>query len=95
MTIDAESVIQGLMPDTKWYLVMKPFQGESGLLQSGEVVDTSNWKHIKSLANSRYIMAVPAGVEIPEAKKGADGVSRRIMSSEEISERPTPSRKKA
>ena len=94
MTIDAESVIQGLMPDTKWYLVMKPFQGESGLLQSGEVVDTSNWKHIKSLTNSRYIMAVPAGVEIPEAKKGADGVSRRIMSSEETSERPIPSRKK-
>lgn len=103
MTIDAEQMIQEILPETKWYLVMKPFEGETGKLVSGEVVDTTNWLHTRSLMNNRYIAPIPVGITIPEPEEWTDGVMRRIYrppnaidasGTPDTAKRPTPTRKK-
>lgn len=98
MTVEVEEIIEQVAPLSSWYVVMRPFDGGHGLFVIGEVVDTSEWRHAKSLVERRYIQPLPHGVEVPAITKQADGSERRMVTSlvqqETKSERPTPSRKK-
>ena len=94
-----EKVLEAVAPKTNWFVVLRPFSGDSGQLGAGEVVDTANWSHTKVLQDNRYITPLPYGVAVPDLVIGSDGIERRILTensapSENLSERPTPIRKK-
>ena len=95
MTIDVETVLEELTPKTNWYVVLRPFEADNGLLQAGEVVDASQWTHKKSLAERRFIQPLNYGIDVPQIKVCEDGKERRMLASEESeTKRPTPTRKK-
>lgn len=94
MTIDVETVLEELTPKTNWYVVLRPFEADNGLLQSGEVVDASEWTHKKSLVERRFIKPLDNGIDVPEIKVCYDGKERRMLSSGRSADRPTPKRKK-
>jgi hypothetical protein len=47
--------------------IRKNFQGDSGLLRTGDIVDVSKWRNVKSLVSNRYIELVDASTK-PETK---------------------------
>lgn len=98
MTIQVDKVLEEVVPLTNWYIVLRPFAGDSHPLIAGEIVDTSEWKHVKSLEQRRYIKPLPHGLEVPALTVGEDGVSRHLLTSIEKvqpeAKRPTPVRKK-
>ena len=56
--------------------ILKPIHVGDALLSYGDIVDVSEWRNIKSLANSRYIRIIeeeeikPVKAEVkPKAKK--------------------------
>ena len=55
--------------------ILKPINVGDNLLSHGDIVDVSEWRNIKSLANSRYIRIIeeeikPVKAEVkPKAKK--------------------------
>ena len=53
MTIQVDKVLEEVLPTTNWYIVLRPFVGDSHNLIAGEIVDTSSWKHKKSLEQRR------------------------------------------
>lgn len=100
MTI--EDILDSVVPQTNWYVVLRPFSGDNGEHQIGEVVDTTTWLHTRVLIQRRYIRALPYGTPIPEETVGEDGIKRRILDMNQQNkteekakkaERPTPSRK--
>lgn len=99
MTIQVDKVLEDVLPQTTWYIVLRPFGGDDHALIAGEIVDTASWRHVKSLVERRYIKPLPHGVSLPEPTVGDDGISRRLLTSvEKVGEdakRPTPTRKKA
>ena len=74
MTVDP--LIEYVTPDTKWYVILRPFNGEGDYrFVRGEVVDTTGWRRIDSLVSNRYIQALPSGASVPEP----DAEGRRIV----------------
>lgn len=93
MSIDP--LISAVTPKTKWYVVLRPFDGERRLVR-GEVVDTSGWVHLNRLVELRYIAPLPHGADVPE--EDSDG--RRLLELQDqqkeqvpAKKRPTPTRK--
>ena len=98
MTIQVDKVLEEVLPKTNWYIFLRPFVGDSHSHIAVEIVDTTDWKHKKSLEERRYIKPLPHGVEVPDLTVGEDGVSRHLLTSVEKvqpeAKRPTPVRKK-
>lgn len=93
-----DPLIAAITPETKWYVVLRPFGGDNGYRFSrGEVVDVSGWIQPDRLVSNRYITALPHGVDVPEPDQ--DGVRVLTLSDTQASsvpekKRPTPNRKR-
>lgn len=49
------------------YIVLKPLVSDGVELKSGDVVDASDWRNVKSLVALRYITPVPEASETKPA----------------------------
>ncbi len=84
-----------LNPETDWYVVLRPFDGDVRHLR-GEVVNTKEWIHRDKLVDARFIAALPNGVEVPEELDGRrfleldDEQDAKLPKSKKIAERPVP-----
>ena len=78
-----DPLIESVTPKTKWYMVLRPFNGANGEFVRGQVVDTSEWRHTGTLETRRYIARFPQGGVLPEEEIQKDGVARRIVSLDE------------
>jgi hypothetical protein len=75
-----DPLIESVTPKTKWYVVLRPFDGGNGKFVRGEVVDTTDWRHTNTLETRRYIARLPQGAEVPEETKQSDDSFRRVIS---------------
>ena len=72
-------LIESVTPKTKWYVVLRPFDGASGKFVRGEVVDTTEWRHTNTLETRRYIARFPQGGKLPDEELQSDGTMKRII----------------
>lgn len=98
--MSVEELLKEVTPHTRWHIVMRPFNADVELL-TGQVVDTTSWAHTKVLIDNRYLRELPYGVLVPEPFIDELGIERRMLTREsappvlaDVSERPTPTRKK-
>jgi len=74
-----DPLIESVTPKTKWYVVLRPFDGTNGKFVRGEVVDTTNWRHTNTLETRRYIARFPQGGKLPKEELQKDGTMRRVI----------------
>lgn len=84
-----DPLVQAVTPDTKWFVVLRPFDGERRFVR-GEVVDTTAWTHVRALVENRYVAALPHGAPVP----AEDGEGRRIIELTKAQERKVASKKR-
>ena len=84
-----DPLIKAVRPDTKWFVVLRPFDGDRRFVR-GEVVDTTGWVHLDALVENRYIAHLPHGAEVPSE----DGDGRRIIELTKQQERKVASKKR-
>ena len=84
-----DALIKAVRPDTKWYVVLRPFDGDHRFVR-GEVVDTTGWVHLDSLVENRYISPLPHGASVPDE----DGDGRRVIELTKTQERKVASKKR-
>jgi len=85
----SDPLIQAVTPPQKWFVVLRPFDGDRRFVR-GEVVDTTTWTHVRSLVDNRYISALPHGADVP----GEDAEGRRIIELTKAQERKVASKKR-
>ena len=61
-----DPLIEAVKPNTSWYIVLRPFDGNGVKFVRGEVVDTTGWRHTSMLEQRRYIAPLPHGMEVPD-----------------------------
>lgn len=87
-----DPLLEAVTPDTKWYVVLRPFGGDNTTFVRGEVVDTTGWIHRNALVNRRYIAPFPYGGTIPEPTEQPDGTTRRVIVEEQKETKPKASK---
>jgi len=87
--VSEDPLIKAVRPDTKWYVVLRPFDGDRRFVR-GEVCDTTGWTHIDSLIENRYVAPLPHGAKLPEE----DDEGRRIIELTKTQERKVASKKR-
>lgn len=55
---------------SQMHVVARRFHGAGAQREIGEIVETSEWRHAAQLERSRYLGAVPAGVDVITCKCG-------------------------
>jgi hypothetical protein len=90
--VTIEDILDSVVPQTNWFVVLRPFSGDNGEYQIGEVVDTTDWLHTRVLIQRRYIRALPYGTPIPDEVVGSDGIKRRILELNQQTEKPKPAK---
>ena len=74
-----DPLIEAVTPVTNWVVVLRPFYGDNFQFVRGEVCDSSDWTHTKTLIGRRYVAPLPYGAEVPELEIQSDGSERRII----------------
>lgn len=74
-----DPLIEAVTPVTNWVVVLRPFYGDNFQFVRGEVCDSSDWTHTKTLISRRYVAPLPYGAEVPELEVQHDGSERRII----------------
>ena len=72
--------------------IRKNFQGDSGLLRTGDIIDVSKWRNVKSLVSNRYIELVDASTK-PETKPAKAEAKVEKAEVEEVKVEKTKSKK--
>jgi hypothetical protein len=83
-----DPLIEAVTPKTNWFVVLRPFDGNSVKFVRGEVVDTTGWRHTGMLESRRYIAPLPYGATLPDELEQADGTMRRIFSPQTDKKKP-------
>jgi hypothetical protein len=97
--VSIDPLIKAITPETNWYVVLRPFQGErESKYVRGEVVDTHGWTHKGRLVELRYVSPLPFGADVPEAdEEGRRIIDLNSQQKEQVpyKKRPVPQRKPA
>ena len=93
--MSVDPLIKAVTPETKWYVVLRPFDADRRLAR-GEVVDTSSWMHLDRLVDLRYVAPLPHGAEVPSPN--SDGIRLIALDDQQkeqvpAKKRPVPTRK--
>lgn len=68
--------------------ILKAMISDGKMLQSGDIVDVSGWRHAKTLANNRYIKMIDETVKVEKP------VVEAVIEEPIVEEKPKVSKKK-